>query len=111
MYLVGHAQCWLLAYHRSDRRLTIGPKQEDENGNGNKERQRERGGGRPIYKVCDGKREKERKRARAREEDAVNDTMGDGEKDIDRKIEGKIGGVSKLGVGLVLCRLAREKKR
>jgi len=27
-----------LAYHRSDRRLTIGPKQEDENGNGNKER-------------------------------------------------------------------------
>lgn len=38
MYLVGHAQCCLLAYHRSDRRLTIGPKQEDENGNGNKER-------------------------------------------------------------------------
>lgn len=26
------------AYHRSDRRLTIGPKQEDENGNGDKER-------------------------------------------------------------------------
>lgn len=38
MYLVGHAQYRLLAYHRSDRRLTIGPKQEDENGNGNKER-------------------------------------------------------------------------
>lgn len=38
MYLVGHAQYCLLAYHRSDRRLTIGPKQEDENGNGDKER-------------------------------------------------------------------------
>lgn len=32
----------LLAYHRSDRRLTIGPKQEDENGNGNKERRVDR---------------------------------------------------------------------
>lgn len=38
MYLVGHAQYCLLAYHRSDQRLTIGPKQEDENGNRNKER-------------------------------------------------------------------------
>jgi len=38
LYLVGHAQYCLLAYHRSDWRLTIGPKQEDENGNGDKER-------------------------------------------------------------------------
>lgn len=29
MYLVGHAQYCLLAYHRSDQRLTIGPKQEE----------------------------------------------------------------------------------
>lgn len=72
-------------------------------------RDRERGGEGDRYIKCATGRE--RKRARAREEDAVNDTMGDGEKDIDRKIEGKIGGVSKLGVGLVLCRLAREKKR
>lgn len=77
LYLVGHAQCWLLAYHRSDRRLTIGPKQEDENGNGNKERERERerGGGGDRYIKCATGRERERARARAREEDAVNDTM------------------------------------
>lgn len=45
LYLVGHAQYCLLAYHRSDRRLTIGSKQEDENGNGNKER---------IYRLAEG---------------------------------------------------------
>lgn len=45
LYLVGHAQYCLLAYHRSDRRLTIGSKQEDENGNGNKER---------IYRLVEG---------------------------------------------------------
>lgn len=60
-------------------------------------RERERGkegGGRPIYKVCDGKRERE---SEGESEGRRRGERYDGEKDIDRKIEGKIGGVSKLG--------------
>lgn len=56
LYLVGHAQYCLLAYHRSERRLTIGPKQEDENGNRNKER---------TYRLTEGTTETTRKIGRA----------------------------------------------